>query len=202
MGNGVEFPPKIMRAFVETLSASLGHDTLSAVLDKAGLPVEWANPAHFTALDDARAAQAYAKLQTALRTYYGRGARGILLSIGGKLWERLLNDASIGFKAQAAIVRGLPASLRRKPALELLMRLLNMDQGNGTIHTLDLDLLFVDHASPSTLGQSDSVPICFVTLGLIRESLYWAMGHEHDIEETSCRALGAKECEFKITVGG
>jgi predicted hydrocarbon binding protein len=77
-----------------------------------------------------------------------------------------------------------------------------MKPGDHTVHTLDLDLLFVDHASLATAGQSDSTPICFVTLGMIRECLYWAVGYEHDIEEISCRALGAKECEFKITVGG
>jgi predicted hydrocarbon binding protein len=202
MDEGAGFSPKIMRSFVETLSTTLGQDTLSAVVDKAGLPTDWANVAHFTTLDDIQSAQSYSKLQAALRTYYGRGARGILLRIGSKLWENLLKDAAFGIKTQAAIVRGLPVGLRRKPALELLARLISMKPGDHTVHTLDLDLLFVDHASLATAGQSDSTPICFVTLGMIRECLYWAVGYEHDVEEISCRALGAKECEFKITVGG
>jgi predicted hydrocarbon binding protein len=202
MDEGAGFSPKIVRSFIETLSTTLGQDTLSAVVDKAGLPTDWANVAHFTTLDDIQSAQSYSKLQAALRTYYGRGARGILLRIGSKLWENLLKDAAFGIKTQAAIVRGLPVGLRRKPALELLARLISMKPGDHTVHTLDLDLLFVDHASLATAGQSDSTPICFVTLGMIRECLYWAVGYEHDIEEISCRALGAKECEFKITVGG
>lgn len=198
----VVFFARIMRRFVETLSAEIGHETFSAVLSNAGLPKEWAHPAHFSALDDERAAHAYARLQSALRTYYGRGARGILLRIGAKLWNHLLNDAAFGIKTQAALIRGLPKSFRRKPALELLARILSAAPGNITVHTLDLDLLLVDQTSPTTMDQSGNTPICFVTFGLIRECLYWADGQVYDIEERACRATGARQCEFKIAIGG
>ena len=188
----IVFSARIMQRFVETLSSEIGHETFSAVLSKAGLPEEWAHPAHFAALDNERTAQAYARLQSALRTYYGRGARGILLRIGAKLWDHLLDDSAFGIKAQAALIRGLPKSLRRKPALELLARILSAAPGNITVHTLDLDLLLVDQTSPTTLDQSDDAPICFVTFGLIRECLYWADGQEYDIEERACRATGAR----------
>jgi predicted hydrocarbon binding protein len=196
------FPKRVMRRFVEILSTDIGQETFLAVLEKAELPKEWATPAHFDALDDEHAAQAYSRLQSALRTYYGRGARGILLRIGSKLWHQLLDDAAFGIKTQAAFIRGLPKSMRRKPALELLSRILSAVPGNITVHTLDLDLLFVEQASPTTLDQSDDTPLCFVTLGLVRECLYWADGQEHDIEERACRALGARQCEFKIVIGG
>lgn len=196
------FSERIMRRFVETLSLEIGHETFSAALSNAGLPAEWAHPAHFAALDDERTAQAYARLQSALRKYYGRGARGILLRIGAKLWEHLLNDSAFGIKTQAALVRGLPKSLRRKPALELLARILSAASGNITVHTLDLDLLLVDQTSPTSIDQSDNAPICFVTFGLIRECLYWADGQVYDIEERACRAMGARQCEFKVTIGG
>jgi predicted hydrocarbon binding protein len=198
----IAFSVRIMRRFVETLSSEIGHDTFSAVLSKAGLPKEWAISAHFSALDEMQTAQAYSRLQSALRTYYGRGARGILLRIGTKLWTHLLDDSSIGLKAQSRFIRALPKSLRRKPALELLARILSTSPGQVTLHTLDLDLLLVDQTSPTTLDQSDDAPICFVTFGLIRECLFWADGQTYDIEERACRALGARQCEFKITVGG
>lgn len=196
------FSARIMHRFVETLSLEIGHETFSGALLNAGLPAEWAHPAHFAALDNERTAQAYARLQSALRTYYGRGARGILLRIGAKLWNHLLDDSTFGIKAQAALIRGLPKSLRRKPALELLARILGVTPGSITVHTLDLDLLFVDQTSPTTMDQSDNTPICFVTFGLIRECLYWADGQVYDIEERTCRALGARQCEFKVTIGG
>ena len=198
----IVFPARIMQRFVKTLSSEVGHETFAAALLNAGLPEEWAHSAHFAGLDNERTAQAYAHLQSALRTYYGRGARGILLRIGAKLWDHLLDDSTLAIKAQAALIRGLPKSLRRKPSLELLARILSAAPGNITVHTLDLDLLLVDQTSPTTLGQSDGTPICFVTFGLIRECLYWADGQVYDIEECACRAMGARQCEFKVTIGG
>ncbi len=198
----VFFSPRLLRQFVETLSAEIGSQNLSAVLEKDNLPAEWSSSAQVAKLDGTRAAEVYAGLQFAMRTYYGRGARGTLLRIGSKLWDRVLNDAALGTKAQSALVRGLPLSMRRKPALDLAARLLSDKPGDVTVHTLDLDLLLVDHVSPTTLGQKDSAPICYATQGLIREALYWAVSREFNIEETSCRAAGHNNCEFKITIGG
>jgi len=197
----VRLPARILRRFVEALDSNLGAEAFSAVLEKAGLPPEWAQPEHFGPLDDARSAEIYARLQAALRTYYGRGARGILMRIGAKLWAALLSEAPFALRTQAPLVRRLPLALRRKAALELLARILSAREGDLAIHTLDVNLLVVDHASPSALGQSESAPICYVTLGLLREALYWAVGEEHDIEEINCRAAGAAECKFKIIIG-
>jgi len=194
--------PHFLHQFVQTTAAELGQDNLSTVLVKAGLPSDWGSPAHLDSLDEVIAAKAYAGLQQAMRTYYGRGARGILMRVGSKLWDHLLDGASLPLKAQAKVLRGLPLNARRKAALELLANLLGSKKGDVTVHTLDLDLLLADHASPSTLDQSDSEHICYVTLGLLRECLFWATGKEPDIEETSCRANGEDSCEFKIIVGG
>ncbi|HRJ76028.1 MAG TPA: hypothetical protein PLX90_08525 [Anaerolineales bacterium] len=198
----VQFPLPVLRKFVETLSTELGHDTATAVIKKTGLPKEWMHDDNFANLNNEQSALAYARLQSALRAYYGRGARGILLRIGTKLWSHLLEDASFGIKAQAAVIRGLPKSLRRKQALDLLGKILSANKIDITTHTLDLDLLLVDSTSPTTLKQTDDTPVCFVTFGLIRECLFWAVGEEHDIEERACKAMGARQCEFKITIGG
>lgn len=200
--NEAKFSSRILGRFAETISTELGAEQFSAVLNMAGLPAEWTDIAALSKLSATESAQAYGRLQASMRTYYGRGARGILLRVGNRMWERLLEDAALGGKAQAALIRGLPAAMRRKPALELLARFLSPYPGDVTVHNMDLDLLLIDHASPATQGYSDSAPICFITRGLIRECLYWATGKEHDIEETLCRASGGKECEFKITGGG
>ena len=95
----------------------------------------------------------------------------------------------------------MPLASRRKPTLELLAKFIGSQSGDIAIHTLDLDMLFVDNTSPSTHDQSESSPICFVTQGLIRESLFWATGQNLDIEETSCKATGHDTCEFKVVTG-
>jgi predicted hydrocarbon binding protein len=193
---------QFLHHFVKTVASELGQANLSIVLEKAGLPSDWSDPAHWENLDGTAIAESYAGLQKGMRTYYGRGARGILIRVGSNLWKRLLDNAPVALKTQSKFLFGLPVNARRKSALELLAKLLSDQRGDVTVHTLDLDLLLADEASPGTLGQNESESICYVTLGLMRECLYWATGQEHDIEETSCRANGGVACEFKITIGG
>ena len=92
-------PVYVIKRFTDVLRAQIGVDTLKAVFEKAGLPTDWVNPTHMLGLDDVRAAQAYSQLQGAMRTYYGRGARGILFCIGGMMWEQVLNDVPFVIKA-------------------------------------------------------------------------------------------------------
>ena len=194
-----KFSNRILRRFVETVAVELGADQFNGMLALSKLPPEWARPETFMKMDPSESAKTYAVLQAAMRTYYGRGARGVLLRVGQRLWNFLLDDAALGGKAQAALVKRLPLiTRRRKSILELLARLIGTQTNDITVHTLDLDLLFVDHASPATDGQHDSHPICFVTQGLIRESLFWATGQNFDVEEISCKATGKETCEFKI----
>ena len=197
----IKFSNRILRRFAETISLELGPDQFNGMLAMANLPTEWKNPEIFLKMDPYDSAHVYAALQTAMRTYFGRGARGVLLRVGQRLWDRLLDDAALGIKAQAAVVKRLPLASRRKPTLELLAKFIGVQAGDITIHTLDLDLLLVDQASPAAHDQSEAGPICFVTQGLIRESLFWATGKSYDVEEIHCQAMGERTCEFKITGG-
>jgi len=196
-----KFSNRILRRFVETAAVELGTDQFGAMLALSGLSAEWAKPEALPKMDAVESAKTYAALQAAMRTYYGRGARGVLLRVGQRLWNFLLADAALGGKAQAALIKRLPQAARRKSILELLARLIGNQAGDIILHTLDLDLLLVDHASPTTEGQHAPHPICFITHGLIRESLFWATGQNFDVEEISCKALGKEACEFKIMVG-
>src|SRR5262245_43866941 len=92
------------------------------MLSLANLPAEWKNPESFLTMGPYDSAHVYAALQTAMRIYFGRGARGVLLRVGQRLWDHLLDDAALGIKAQAAVVKRLPLATRRKPTLELLAK--------------------------------------------------------------------------------
>jgi predicted hydrocarbon binding protein len=197
----IQFSNRILRRFAETVALELGSDQFNAMLVLANLPVEWKDPNTFKAMNPYDSAHVYAALQTAMRIYFGRGARGVLLRVGKRLWNHLLEDAALGIKAQAAVIKRLPLATRRKPTLDLLAKFLGAQSGDIAIHTLDLDLLFVDHASPTAHDQKEPASICFVTRGLISESLYWSTGKNYDVEEIHCKAMGEHTCEFKITGG-
>ena len=195
-------PLHFFRLFLDTLTAELGPERLVTVLEKADLPAGLIDPQVVSSYTSQSAAQTYARIQKAMRVYYGRGARGALMRIGRLMWARLLRSASISDKAQAQLVRTLPLGMRRKPVLELLARFMREKPEAVSVHSLDLDLMFVDHVSATSAGQSEPSPVCYVTLGLIQESLLWATSREHDIEEISCSAFGGHACEFRIRLEG
>lgn len=193
-------PLRFFRPFLETLTDEIGRDALLSILKRAALPADLVEPQTVSRYNGAAAAETYAQIQKAMRIYYGRGARGTLTRIGHLLWPRLLEAATLSEKAQAQFIRTLPPGLRPKPALELLARFLREHPEAVTVHTLDLDLLLVDRAGAGTVGQQEVTPICHVTVGLIQETLFWATGREHDVEERACRAAGGVQCEFRVTV--
>jgi len=193
-------PIRFFRQFLDVLTDELGNEALVSILEKATLPADLVDPQAVSRYNTATAAETYARIQHAMRFYYGRGARGALIRIGRLLWVRLLETASLAEKAQAQIVRTLPPSMRAKPALELLARFMREHLESVTVHALDLDLLLVDRAGAVTVEQQEVTPICYVTIGLAQEALFWASGREHDVEERACRATGAAQCEFKITM--
>ncbi|MBT3323315.1 MAG: hypothetical protein HN392_13605 [Anaerolineae bacterium] len=196
-----KFSVKILENLVAITAAEIGKKNLPIVLNKSKLPKEWAEDDNLAKMNEEEAAESYAGLQQAIRAYYGRGARGILQRIGRKLWGKLLETASFKEKVQAKLLRGLPETIRRKNVLELLTRLLDTEADEMSVHTLDLNLLLADNTSPTTHNQHDDEPICHITHGLIREAIYWATSKDAVIEESSCRATGATNCEFKIIVG-
>lgn len=100
----IKFSSRILRRFAETIALELGADQFNAMLSLANLPAEWKTPDVFLKLNPYDSAHVYAALQTAMRTYFGRGARGVLLRVGQRLWHNLLDDAALGIKAQAAVV--------------------------------------------------------------------------------------------------
>ena len=194
----LKFSNRILRRFTETVALELGADQFRVMATLAKLPVEWTKPDTFSKMNAVESAQAYAQLQSAMRSHFWRGARGVLLRVGARLWNHLLEDAALGGRAQAAVIKRLPLAARRKQTLELLSKFIAGAPGDVTVHSLDLDLLLVDHTSPVADGQHEASPICFITQGLIRESLYWATSASYDVEETACKAQGHHACEFKI----
>ena len=109
-----KFSSGILRRFVESAAIELGADQFHAMLALSKLSSEWTKPQMFLKMDSTESAKTYASLQAALRTYYGRGARGVLLRVGQRLWNLLLEDAALGGKTQAALIKRLPLTTRRK----------------------------------------------------------------------------------------
>ncbi len=193
---------RLVQLFVEAALHEVGAENLPRVLEKVNLSPSVLEADSIDNLTGTRAAELYALLQQALRLFYGRGARGILLRIGFGIWERITARTNFLEKTELEVVRRLPVPARRRRVLDLVAGRLRDGGGAASVHTLDLDLLLVDHSAAATFGQSSDEPICYVTLGIIQGALSWATGQEADVEEVACKATGAQACEFKVKLGG
>lgn len=194
--------PAFCRQFVFSTYEEVGVDHLARVLTASGLSTGIVETEAIDRLDEHSAAELYALIQHALRTYYGRGARGILLRVGRNIWERILGEVSLRERAELEILRRLPAPARRRRVLEFTASKLCPKDGFISVHLMDTDFLLVDRMSAATRGQSCKGPMCHVTIGLIEAGLHWATGQIGDVEEIHCRAAGDSACEFIIHPGG
>jgi predicted hydrocarbon binding protein len=192
---------RMIKLFVSAAREEAGEEKLPQILEKASLSPAVIEAASINRLSGGGAAEIYASIQLALRLFYGRGARGLLLRIGANMWERFVAEANFREKTELEILRRLPVPARRKRTLEFIAEQFRAGGGAAMVHLLDTDLLFVDRSGAATCGQESSEPICFVTHGLLEAALYWVTGQSADVEEVSCKAMGAEACEFKFTPG-
>ena len=193
---------RIVQLFVEAALQEVGAENMPRVLEMVSLLPSVIEKDSLDNLNGMQSAELYALLQQALRLFYGRGARGILSRIGYGIWERITTRANFLEKTELEVVRWLPVPARRRRVLDLIAERFRAGGGAASVHTLDLDLLLVDHSAAAAFGQSSDEPICYVTLGIIQGALFWATGQEADVEEVTCKATGAQACEFKVKLGG
>lgn len=197
----MSLPKRFFGHFIQTLNAELGHETLQIILVKAGIAAGLADPEPAFRLDVDSATQAYARIQAALRTHFGRGSRGISTRTGRLLWPLLLAEAPLLLQARMRAIRALPFPMRTKPTLGFLAGFLRGESNHISVHSLDLEWMLVDNDFAVIHPNTENESVCYVTLGLIKESLFWASGREFDVVETSCRAVDGDACEFHIKLG-
>ena len=192
---------RLAQVFADAVTQEVGAEKIPSILAGSQLLPSALEKDALAGLDGMELAKVYASFQQVLRLSYGRGARGILLRIGQGMWDRMTDQSNFREKAELEIARRFPVPARRRRMVELVADTLQEGGGAASVHTLDLDLLLVDHSAAATLNQTSAEPICFVTLGLIQGALFWAAGQEADMEEIACKAAGAPACEFKIRLG-
>lgn len=190
-------PDRYFLKFIEAVREETGDYGLKMILKNAGLE-KW-NPEETSASSQERAlASDLAGMQFALRTYYGGGARGILIRVGRVVWKKMVEDTKASQKTALQVHKNLPFQARRARVLEYLAGRMGGESGQSFVYPMDPSLIFVDHFSDPTLGQKAEEPICWSTVGMIYAALEWITGIEHVVEEISCIATGDKACRFEI----
>ena len=106
----VTLSKRLVQFFMDSATREVGADKLPTILAENHLSPSIIEKAHLEHLDGADAAVLYASLQQALRLFYGRGARGILLRIGEGMWDRMMAQANFLENCPLAPGPGSPAA--------------------------------------------------------------------------------------------
>jgi len=189
----------LMRQAVLAVEEVMGANGLNAMLRQAGLERYIGNPP----LDDLEAgahASEYAALNQAVRSFYGRGSKGMLQRIGRASFR-------YGVEERAALMGLIGVGLRVMPQKTRVRFILNqmaktlMDTNDEVcirIEETPAGLVFADYTCAVCYGVQATEPICHLYVGSISEAARWATGRDYTVQEISCRALGERACRFLV----
>lgn len=143
-------------------------------------------------------ASEYAALLAAIKTYYGTGARGILVRIGRESLRQQLRAQSL--RTLMRRMRLLTQSSFSRPltALRWVAEELAYPGGRVEASREGDRMVLCDYESDAAFGHTRSTPACWLTIGMIEEALSWATGREYVVTEVSCKAGGNSACRFEV----
>jgi predicted hydrocarbon binding protein len=186
----------------------VGKQGLAIVLRQAGLERLIDNyPPNNLKVSDTLTYGDYANLSAGLLTFYGRAGKSMTLRIGKISAKHGIEKQSeqFGLATLAAASRLLPIPMQLKMGLETMqngfrklaaavgeeIHLRLEDRGNK--------IAFVVEDCSMCAGKQASERICWIYNGVLQESIRWQTGKDFEIEEVTCRAMGAPACVWEIS---
>lgn len=189
----------LLSALLDEVHHRLGRRGLIALLRRAGLEMYVDTPppsAHVPPVPLDHWSRLVGEVHEAL----GPQAAQTLLWRAGESAARALRR-SAPTRVAATAMRLLPADTRLRVALERLAA--QGEEVFGTVHEVEEEAsaLFITlHDCPHCAAVTRRMPrpICHAAAGWIADSVEWAMGEKHLVEEVACTATGATACRFRI----
>jgi len=202
--SGLYYPNKFGLITIKSLEDVMGKNGLNAILNLAGL-------AHYVDsyppdnLDKGFDFAELSAIGLALEEMYGpRGGRGLALRAGRATFSDALKNfgALAGVADLAFVVLPLQAKLRIGLTAFAKMFVQLTDQ-DTVVEERDGSFVWTIRKCPCCWGRmNEDKPVCFVSTGLLLESLKWVSGgNEFRVSETKCIAVGDDVCEFAIQKG-
>ena len=148
----------------------------------------------------------YASLFAGLLNFYGRAGKSMLLRVGRVSSRHAIEQQGALFNVAAtAAMKVLPVQMQLRVGLE------NMQKGfrkiwtplgvefHASVDDRGESFAYVIEECPMCAGKQADRAICLSFSGSLQESARWLTGHDFEVDEVECRALGAKTCEWEIS---
>jgi len=142
------------------------------------------------------------RVLVALRGAYGENAGfGLAQRAGGASFKYFNTQFSDRLKFTSLEMRTRPLHARLREGLKSMAACLNREFGmDVTFEERGGEWFWIAKVCPECVGSKSKGPICYFTVGLIKEYLGWSVGSKfYPVEETACIARGDASCEFRIS---
>jgi hypothetical protein len=181
------------------MESAMGREQLDDVLKAADL--EGLSRLPPNNLDKKFPFEWVAALQAASEAVYGeRTGRGMNLRVGKMCFEKGLKEFEPVLGIADLPMRLMPLNMKFRVGLEVFARVFNQfsDQVVHLSEEINTFYWIIDR-NPVCWGRQTTEPCCQLAQGILEESVFWGTGgRRFRIEETECKAVGAKACVFKI----
>ncbi len=200
--SGFYYPNKFGLITIKSLEDVMGKNGLNAILNLAGVP-EYVDRYPPDNLDKGFDFAELSAICVALEDMYGpRGGRGLALRAGRATFSDALKNfgALAGVADLAFVVLPLEAKLRigLNAFAKMFVQLTDQDT---IVEERESDFVWTIRRCPCCWARTnEDKPVCFISTGLLLESLKWVSGgNEFRVTESKCIAVGAEVCEFVIS---
>jgi hypothetical protein len=141
-------------------------------------------------------------INQALILNYGLASgSGLALRTGRLLFSKLLrNCPGLGSICKLEF-RVKPISQKIILGLPVVAELMaSIGDQQTTIEDHEQEIHYIVRQCSDCIGlHEEKQPVCYLTLGILKEALYWlSSSHEYRINETQCLAMGDSCCRFVI----
>lgn len=196
----------LARILYLAMAEILGDDALGVLLRLANADEPLGSDPRAEAIADAAPVDVIGStpvsrlLQTLEAVYGPLGGPGLALRIGGAGFRHGLRDSATFGGPQDPAFRLMPLHARIRTGIESIMKALNerADQNLRLEDEAGRLVLLMDDCPLCTQRETDK-PICYLTMGVLQEALYWLSGGQFfRVEETACLARGDSACRFLV----
>ncbi len=197
------FTNALMRQAILAIGEVMGERGLKVVLRQVGME-RYVDELPPNDLEQGVSTTEYAALNQAVEEFYGRAGKGMLKRIGRASFRYGVEEQTALMGVAGAALKLMPQKTHIKFILTQTAKSL-MDVNNETyieVQETPEGFIFADFTCGVCCGRKAEHPICHLYIGSISEAVKWATGHDYEVREIECRAMGAEACRFLVAERG
>jgi predicted hydrocarbon binding protein len=183
---------------MDAIELQMGSNGLRLMLRNASMERYIDQPPPLNKNREAQA-QEYTSLLTAVRAYFGVGARSTMLRIGAEIYRLKLDHHRLSTTLSRLYLTTLNEESSVLWILKKLAAELNRPKKCSIFRQDETHFHLIDASNDRTVGIQSEFPICWTAVGEITEALHWGTTREYHVLETSCIASGEESCHFVIS---